>query len=136
VSIPGGGQVAISIEIRSMAPDFPIIEVVSVGHFSIEDAMTARDAAWELSLASGIHNVLTDMTATTFAPPAVDIVEFARGMTTFGDPQQLRHAVVSPDDPMAATWIDLFATAEANRGLTARRFHDRDSAIAWLCDGA
>jgi hypothetical protein len=76
------------------------------------------------------------MSATTFAPPAVDIVEFARGMTTFGDPQQLRHAVVSPDDPVAATWIDLFATAEANRGLTARRFHDRDAAIAWLCSGA
>ncbi len=107
-----------------------------MGHFSIADAMRARDEAWELSLASGIHNVLTDMSGTTFAPAAVDIVEFARGMTTFGDPQQLRHAVVSPHDPIAATWIDLFATAESNRGLTARRFHDRQSALDWLCSGA
>ena len=132
----GGGQVPISTEIRSLAPEFAVIEVVSVGHLSIADAMRARDAAWELSLELGIHNVLTDMTATTFAPPAVDIVEFVRGLTTFGDPQQLRHALISPHDPIAATWIDLFVTAESNRGLTARRFHDRESALAWLCSEA
>ena len=118
--------------VRSLMPHHPIIEVVVYGHFSIEDAAAVRADAWALSEASGIHNVLLDMSGTTHTPSASEIVLFTEGMASFGEPSRLRQAVVRPTDLMAATWTGLYVTAMVNRGIQVAEFRRREDAIAWL----
>jgi hypothetical protein len=117
---------------RSLLPEHPVIEVVIYGTFSNSDAETARDEAWALSDALGIHNVLLEMSGTTQTPSAAEIVIFAQGMTSFGDPARLRNAVVRPSDLIPATWTGLYVTALVNRGLAAAEFRSRADAIDWL----
>lgn len=118
--------------VRSLLPEHPIIEAVISGHFPLEDAVAVRADAWALSQATGIHNVLLEMSGTTHTPTASEIVLFTEGMATFGDPSSLRNAVVRPTDLTAATWTGLYVTALVNRGLKAAEFKLREDAIAWL----
>lgn len=118
--------------VRSLLPDHPVIEVVIYGGYSIADAVTVRDEAWALSEALQIHAVLLDMSGTTHTPSAAEIVMFAEGVASFGDPSRLRCAVVRPTEPIPATWTGLFVTALVNRGLQAAHLRSRDEAIVWL----
>jgi hypothetical protein len=118
--------------VRSLMPQHAIIEAVISGHFLLEDATEVRADAWALSQATGIHNVLLEMSGTTHTPSASEIVLFTEGMASFGDPSRLRQAVVRPTDLFAATWTGLYVTAMVNRGLNAAEFRRREDAVAWL----
>ncbi len=118
--------------VRCLLPEHPVIEAVIYGRFTIEDAVVVRDEAWALTTAHGIHDVMLEMSETTEAPNASEIVLFADGLTSFGDPQRLRVAVVRPTEVMPATWTGLFVTAMVNRGMRATEVRTRGDALAWL----
>lgn len=121
-----------STHVRCLLPEHPIVEMVTYGHFSVADAWAAVDAGAVLCLEHDVWNALSEMSGTTHTPPASDVVRFAEEMSQRGLPRRYRQAIVRPTDTIAATWIDLYATAAANRGLLVRVFRDRDEAIAWL----
>ena len=91
-----------------------------------------RDEAWTLTTVHGIHDVLLEMSGTTHTPTAGEIVMFAEGLASFGDPGRLRIPVVRPADVIPATWTGLFVTAMVNRGMRAAEFRNREDALVWL----
>jgi hypothetical protein len=72
------------------------------------------------------------MSGVTHTPPPSEVVRFAEELSQRGLPRRYRQAVVRPTDTIAATWIDLYATAAVNRGIAVRVFRDRAAAIDWL----
>lgn len=110
--------------------------MVTYGHFSVEDAWAAVDAGAALCLEHDVWNALSEMSGVTHTPPPSEVVRFADELSQRNLPDRYRQAVVRPTDTIAATWIDLYATAALNRGLTVRVFRDRAEAIEWLEDGA
>ena len=121
-----------STHVRCLLPEHPIVEMVTYGHFSVADAWAAVDAGAVLCLEHDVWNALSEMSGTTHTPPPSDVVRFTQELSKRGLPRQYRQAIVRPTDTIAATWIDLYATAAANRGLLVRVFRDRDEAIGWL----
>jgi hypothetical protein len=129
------GADAMSTHVRYLAPEHPIVEMVTYGHFSVEDAWAAVDAGAVVCVEHDVWNALSDMSGTTQTPSPSGVVRFAEELSKRGLPTRYRQAIVRPTDTIAATWIDLYATAAVNRGLTVRVFRDRDQAIAWLEGG-
>lgn len=118
--------------VRCLLPEHHVIEVVIYGRFTIEDAVAVRDDAWALTATHAIHDVMLEMSGTTETPNASEIVLFAEGLATFGDPERLRVPVVRPTEVIPATWTGLFVTAMVNRGMRAAEFRNRGDALAWL----
>ena len=121
-----------STHVRCLVPEHAIVEMVTYGHFSVHDAWAAVDAGAVLCVEHDVWNALSDMSGVTHTPPPSEVVRFADELSRRGLPRRYRQAVVRPTDAIAATWIDLYATAAVNRGLVVRVFRDRDEAIAWL----
>ena len=121
-----------STHVRCVVPEHPIVEMVTYGHFTVEDAWAAVDAGAALCLEHDVWNALSEMSGTTRTPPASEVVRFTEELSKRGLPARYRQAVVRPTDTIAATWIDLYATAAQNRGLKVRVFRDRTEAIDWL----
>lgn len=121
-----------STHVRSLIPEHPIVEMVAYGHFSVEDAWAAVDAGAVLCLEHDVWDALSDMSGVTLTPPPSEVVRFAEELSQRGLPRRYRQAVVRPTDTIAATWIDLYATAAVNRGLAVCVFRDRREAIEWL----
>jgi hypothetical protein len=110
--------------------------MVTYGHFSVKDAWAAVDAGAVVFVEHDVWNALSDMSGTTHTPSPSVVVRFAEELSKRGLPRRYRQAIVRPTDTIAATWIDLYATAAVNRGLAVRVFRGRDEAIAWLEGGA
>ncbi len=121
-----------STSVRSLLPEYPIVEMATYGHFSVADAWAAVDAGIVLCREHGTWNALSEMSGTTHTPPPSAVVSFAEELAQRGVPASYRQAIIRPTDTIAATWIDLYATAAMNRGLTVQVFRDRDEAIGWL----
>jgi hypothetical protein len=124
-----------STHVKCLLPDHPIVEMTSYGHFSVENAWAAVDAGAVLCREHDVWNALSDMSGVTHTPPPSEVVHFADALSKRGLPRRYRQAVVRPTDTIAATWIDLYATAAVNRGLEVKVFRDREEAIAWLESG-
>ena len=125
----GGPDVATTVE--RLAGGLPVIDMINVGHFSLDDASAAMAIGMAIAAETGSWAVLCDMSATTTTPNAAQIVAFVEGMAALELPG-FREAVVRPTDVVAATWTSLFVTAARNRHLEVREFRSRAEAIAWL----
>lgn len=117
--------------VERLAGGAPVIDMVNVGHYSLDDAGAAMVVGMAIAAETGSWAVLCDMSGTTTTPTPAEIVAFVDGMAALELPG-FREAVVRPTDVVAATWVSLFVTAARNRHLEVREFRSRREAIAWL----
>ena len=118
--------------VRSLAPDLPIIEIVSYGAVTRQDADEVVERLVEQCALEGIWCVLDDSTDMVSTLSPADIVQIVDRILGLEAADRLRVAFVRPTDVGAAAWVDLWGTAAANRGLAMRVFRDRADAVAWL----
>ena len=118
--------------VRSLAPDLPIIEIVSYGTVTRQDADGMVELLAQECAREGVWCVLDDSTDMMHTLTPSDIVQITDGVVSLGVADRLRVAFVRPTDVAAAAWVDLWGTAAANRGLMMRVFRDRQDAVDWL----
>lgn len=118
--------------VRSLAPELPIIEIVSYGTVQRPDAERMIEAIAEQCAREDIWRVLDDSTDMVHTLSPADIVQIADHIQSLGVADRLRVAFVRPTDVGAAAWVDLWGTAAANRGLGMQVFRNREDAVAWL----
>jgi len=121
----------VATTVERLAGGAPVIDMVNVGHYSLDDAGAAMAVGMAIAAETGSWAVLCDMSGTTTTPNPAQIVAFVDGMAALELPG-FREAVVRPTDVVAATWVSLFVTAARNRHLEVREFRSRPEAIAWL----
>jgi hypothetical protein len=118
--------------VRSLLPEFPIVEARYSGHVSKQDVDDSFGACAALAIEQKQWNVLGDCTDLVWTPTVTDLFELVRFLTDIGVSERFREALVRPTDPIAAASVGFWETAGVNRGLNIRTFPDRESAIAWL----
>jgi hypothetical protein len=118
--------------VRSLAPELPIIEIVSYGTVQRADAERMVEMLAEQCVREGIWCVLDDSTDMVHTLSPADIVQITDHIVSLGVADELRVAFVRPTDVGAAAWVDLWGTAAANRGLRMQVFRERKDAVSWL----
>ena len=94
----------------------------------------ARAAREALTIArdQDIWHLLTDCSGATKVPGAIDILNLVGLVDQVELDKGFRQALIWPDDAETRLGFDFWRTVEANHGLHAKAFGDRDAAIAWL----
>jgi hypothetical protein len=118
--------------VRSLLPDYPIVEATYSGHVSKQDVDDAFGACAALGIEHDIWNLLGDCTDMVWTPTVTDLFELVQFLADMGVSERFREALVRPTDAAAVASVGFWETAGVNRGLNIRTFHDRESAIAWL----
>jgi hypothetical protein len=118
--------------VRSLAPELPIIEIISYGTVQRPDAERMIASLAEQCAREDIWRVLDDSTDMVHTLSPADIVQITDHIRGLGVADRLRVAFVRPTDVGAGAWVDLWGTAAANRGLRMQVFRTREEAVAWL----
>ena len=102
-------------------PPTPIIEATGLRAFPIADAAALRADASAVAEATGIHNVLLEMSGTTHTPTASEIVLFHAGDGVLRRPVEPTECCCAAQPHLtAATWTGLYATAMAASRASGR----------------
>lgn len=121
-----------SFTVKSLAPQFPVIEVTYSGPVAQSEIREVATQALALITSSGSHLILTDWSEATDLPGNIAILGFGEAMDTVQLPAGFRHAHVWPKDGDARISMDMWKTVENLHQHPAKAFADRESAIAWL----
>lgn len=118
--------------VQTLTPAHAVIEVTHTGEITASDLRKSGAEALAIARDQGIWHLLTDCSGATKVPGAIDVLN----LVALADQAELdsgfRQALIWPDDAEARLGFDFWRTVEANHGLHARAFGDRDAAIAWL----
>lgn len=119
-----------SSTVRSLEPQYPVIEVTHSGAVSSADLRESAAKALELAKGMGAFHVLTDCIELTDAPDDIALLALGDLLRTAGT--GFRHALLWPKDAEARLAVDFWRTAEADFGVDAQVFVSREPAIEWL----
>lgn len=120
--------------VRSLAPQYQVIEVVHTGDVSDSDFRTVAAEIAELAKQTGIHRVLADWTDATSGPHNIALVGYGEALDKANLPADFRHAHVWSKDEHARLSMDMWKTIENLHGHPARAFGDREDALEWLSE--
>jgi hypothetical protein len=118
--------------VRTLTPAHAIIEVTHSGEITASDLRKSGTEALTIAREQGIWHLLTDCSATTKVPGAIDVLNLIELVDQVELDAGFRQALIWPDDAEARLGFDFWRTVEANHGMHARAFGDRDAAIDWL----
>lgn len=118
--------------VQSLAPAHAVIEVTHSGEITASDLRKSGTEALTIARDQGIWHLLTDCSATTKVPGAIDVLNLIELVDKVELDAGFRQALIWPLDDEARLGFDFWRTVEANHGLHAKAFGDRDAAIAWL----
>lgn len=118
--------------VENLAPAFPVVQVTHSGEISASDLRSTARQVLPLLIQNGSWLVLTDCTAMTRGPKALDLLNLMDALEKQEPDPSFRQALLWPHDPQARIDLDFWKTAETNEGLRAKAFGDRDAALAWL----
>jgi hypothetical protein len=118
--------------VQSLAPAHAIIEVTHSGEITASDLRGSGKQVLELARQEGIWHVLTDCTEATKVPGAIDVLNLVGLVDQVELDAGFRQALLWPRDAETRLGFDFWRTVEANHGMHAKAFGDRDAAIAWL----
>ena len=118
--------------VQTLTPAHAIIEVTHTGEITASDLRTSGKQALTIARDQDIWHLLTDCSGATKVPGAIDILNLIGLVDQVELDKGFRQALIWPDDAEARLAFDFWRTVEANHGLHARAFGDRDAAIAWL----
>ena len=118
--------------VQTLTPAHNIIEVTHSGEITASDLRASGKQALTIAREQDIWHLLTDCSAATKVPGAIDIINLIGLVDQVQLDAGFRQALIWPDDAEARLGFDFWRTVEANHGLHAKAFGDRDAAIAWL----
>lgn len=118
--------------VQTLTPAHAVIEVTHSGEITASDLRTSGKQVLDIAREQGIWHVLTDCSGATQVPGAIDVLNLVGLVDQVELDKGFRQALIWPDDAEARLGFDFWRTVEANHGLHARAFGDRDAAIAWL----
>ncbi len=109
-----------------------MVEIVVAGGMSDPLVTGLIDETLAMLGETGFTDVLVDASAMTHEISYTRIVELATQLAALGIPPHWRQAIIKPDDLSTAVAVSLWEAACNNRGLRAKVFPDRVSALEWL----
>ncbi len=118
--------------VRTLTPAHAIIEVTHTGEITASDLRKSGTEALTIARDQDIWHLLTDCSGATKVPGAIDILNLIGLVDQVELDKGFRQALIWPDDAETRLGFDFWRTVEANHGMHARAFGDRDAAIAWL----
>ena len=118
--------------VRTLTPAHAVIEVTHTGEITASDLRTSGKQALTIARDQDIWHLLTDCSGATKVPGAIDILNLIGLVDQVELDKGFRQALIWPDDAETRLGFDFWRTVEANHGMHARAFGDRDAAIAWL----
>jgi hypothetical protein len=118
--------------VRTLTPVHAIIEVTHTGEITASDLRKSGTEALTIARDQDIWHLLTDCSGATKVPGAIDILNLIGLVDQVELDKGFRQALIWPDDAETRLGFDFWRTVEANHGMHARAFGDRDAAIAWL----
>ena len=118
--------------VQTLTPAHAIIEVTHTGEITASDLRASGKQVLAIAREENIWHLLTDCTGATAIPGAIDVLNLISLVDQVDLDTGFRQALLWPDDAQARLAFDFWRTVEANHGLHARAFGDRDAAIAWL----
>lgn len=104
-----------------------IIEVMSFGDVTEEDAKSSLFSVERLSRETGISKVLVDTTEEKSLPEIFDIYRFASNL-----PRGVSFAVLVKESQDTKREVHFIETVAINRGLLVQKFTSRNEALKWL----
>lgn len=118
--------------VENLAPAHAVILVVHTGDVTASDMRAAGKQVHDLVAGAAPVHVLSDFSDATNLPGAIEMLNLLEQLQAAGIGAGFRQAMVWPDNDEARLELDVWRTAETNRGLRAKVFGDRESALAWL----
>ena len=118
--------------VRTLTPAHAVIEVTHTGEITASDLRKSGTEALTIARDQDIWHLLTDCSGATKVPGAIDILNLIGLVDQVELDKGFRQALIWPDDAETRLGFDFWRTVEANHGMHARAFGDRDAAIAWL----
>jgi hypothetical protein len=118
--------------VQTLTPAHAIIEVTHTGEITASDLRASGKQALGIAREQGIWHLLTDCSGATKVPGAIDVLNLVGLVDHVELDKGFRQALIWPHDAEARLGFDFWRTVEANHGLHAKAFGDRDAAIAWL----
>ena len=118
--------------VQTLTPAHAIIEVTHTGEITASDLRKSGTEALTIARDQDIWHLLTDCSGATKVPGAIDILNLIGLVDQVELDKGFRQALIWPDDAETRLGFDFWRTVEANHGMHARAFGDRDAAIAWL----
>lgn len=118
--------------VENLAPAHAVIQVTHTGDVTASDMRAAGKQVQELVAGATPVHVLSDFSDATSLPGAIEMLNLLEQLEATGIGVGFRQAMVWPDNDEARLELDVWRTAETNRGLAAKVFGDREAALAWL----
>ena len=118
--------------VENLAPAHAVILVTHTGEVTASDMRAAGKQVQDLAAGATPVHVLSDFSDATSLPGAIEMLNLLEQLEATGIGAGFRQAMVWPDNDEARLELDVWRTAETNRGLNAKVFGDRESALAWL----
>jgi hypothetical protein len=118
--------------VQTLIPAHAVIEVTHSGEITASDLRSSGKQVLGIAREQGIWHLLTDCSEVTKVPGAIDVLNLMGLVDQVELDKGFRQALIWPHDAEARLGFDFWRTVEANHGLHARAFGDRDAAIAWL----
>jgi hypothetical protein len=119
-------------DVRSLAPEYPVIEARYSGRVDRADLEVAFTRCLTLAIEQDTWRMLADFTDLIWTPTITDVLELVEAVSSLGVTDRYQEAHVRPTDVTAATSVGLWRMAGVNRGLDIREFRERPAAIDWL----
>jgi hypothetical protein len=118
--------------VTSLAPAHPVVLVVHEGDVTGADMRHVARQIGELAGDERNVHVLSDFTAATDLPGAIEVMDLMERLEEAGVGPEFRQAFVWPTSLATRLELDVLKQAEQNRGLHAKAFGTREDALAWL----
>jgi len=118
--------------VRSLAPQYPVIEVTHVGKVTSGDLRESSAEVFRLAKDMGTFHVLTDCSELTEGPDDIALMALGNLLRDLPAGAGFRQALLWPKDAEARLSVDFWRTAEADLGVSVKLFSGRDAAIEWL----
>ncbi len=118
--------------VRSLAPQYPVIEVTHSGKVTSADLRASTAKALDMARSMDAFHLLTDCTDLAEAPDDIALLALGERLRTVSANLDFRQALLWPKDAEARLAVDFWQTTETDFGAKAKVFSSRDAAIAWL----
>jgi len=118
--------------VSHLGPGYDVIAVDYTGDVDRSQLELAFTAAVAEGHAHDTWHVLTNLTGVTGGHSLFDVYAVINAVIGLGMQDRFREAVVSPPGSELLANAQFWETACVNRGVSARVFGDRASALAWV----
>lgn len=109
-----------------------IVETLYAGLLTPSELTDAVQETIKLVHTTGATRLLADCTTLLGGHSIVDLYRVAESLDKDFASHSLREALLLPANAIAAEQVQFWETTCFNRGIQAKVFHDRPSALVWL----